>query len=230
MRILVVEDDRAIAEFLDKGLREATFSVDVVRDGRSAAAALAIGGGRGYDAVILDLMLPGRGGLEVLAGARDAGCGVPVICLTAKDTVTDRVAGLDAGADDYVVKPFSMIELLARIRAVLRRGGMSGPSVITVADLRIDPAARKVERAGRVVDLAPREYALLEYLARNAGSILTRTMILEHVWDCRYDPQTNVVDVHVNRLRRKVDDGATGPLIHTVRGVGYVLRVGNDAV
>jgi two-component system OmpR family response regulator len=223
MRVLVIEDDPAISAFLVKGLREATFAVDSAADGPAGEAMARAGG---YDLIVLDLMLPGRDGLGVLRRLRSAGQRAPVICLTARDTVGDRVAGLDAGADDYLVKPFSFAELLARIRAVLRRGsaGPGLPTVLCVADLRIDPAARTVERGRRRIDLAPREYALLEYLARNAGAILTRTMILEHVWDCNFDPQTNVVDVHINRLRRKIDDGASEPLIHTVRGVGYVLR------
>lgn len=221
MRVLVVEDDPSISGFVEKGLREAMFAVDVAADGATGEQ-LARNGS--YDLIVLDLMLPRRDGLSLLRNLRQRGLQTPVICLTAKDTVQDRVAGLDAGADDYLVKPFSIAELLARMRAVLRRGTPATMTVLQIGDLKIDPAARTVERAGRRIDLSPKEYALLEYLARNEGHILTRTMILDHVWDCRYDPQTNVVDVHINRLRRKADEGQAYPLIQTVRGVGYVLR------
>lgn len=221
MRILVVEDDPSISGFVEKGLREATFAVDVAADGATGER---LAQSECYDLIVLDLMLPQRDGLTLLRNLRERGLRTPVVCLTAKDTVQDRVAGLDAGADDYLVKPFSIAELLARIRAVLRRGMPAPMAVLRIGDLKIDPAARTVERAGRRIDLSPKEYALLEYLARNEGHILTRTMILDHVWDCRYDPQTNVVDVHINRIRRKVDEGRAYPLIHTVRGVGYVLR------
>lgn len=221
MKILVIEDDPSISAFLEKGLREAAFAVDTAANGvRGEQLART----EAYDLILLDLMLPQKSGLAVLHGLRDRGQRVPIICLTAKDTVQDRVAGLDAGADDYLVKPFSVAELLARMRAVLRRGVPAADTTIKVSDLKIDPAARSVERDGRRIDLSPKEYAVLEYLARNEGHILTRTMILQHVWDCRYDPQTNVVDVHINRLRRKVDDGHSRPLIRTVRGAGYVIR------
>jgi len=221
MRVLVIEDDVGISRFVEKGLREAAFAVDVAGDGLTGGM---LARRDAYDLVVLDLMLPQRDGLGVLRDLRRAGRAVPVICLTARDTVADRVAGLDAGADDYLVKPFSMSELLARIRAVLRRGTATASGVLVVGDLRIDPQSRTVERAGRRIELSPKEFALLEYLARNAGHPVGRTMLLEHVWDCRFDPQTNVIDVHINRLRRKVDDGAGTELIHTVRGVGYVLR------
>jgi DNA-binding response OmpR family regulator len=221
MKVLVIEDDPSISAFLERGLREAGFAVDVAANGIGGEQ-LARNGG--YDVVLLDLMLPQKSGLSVLHSLRAGGQHVPIICLTAKDTVHDRVAGLDAGADDYLVKPFSVAELLARIRAVLRRGLPVANTAMRIRDLKIDPAARTVERAGRRIDLSPKEYAVLEYLARNEGHILTRTMILQHVWDCRYDPQTNVVDVHINRLRRKIDDGYSYPLISTVRGAGYVIR------
>jgi DNA-binding response OmpR family regulator len=225
MRVLVIEDDPSISAFVEKGLREVTFAVDVAADGQSGEQFAQRGC---YDLIVMDLMLPRRDGLTVLRNLRQSGRQTPVICLTAKDTVQDRVAGLDAGADDYLVKPFSMAELLARMRAVLRRGMPAATAMFCIGDLKIDPAARTVERAGRRIDLSVKEYALLEYLARNESYILTRTMILEHVWDCRYDPQTNVVDVHINRLRRKIDDGQAYPLIHTARGVGYVLRKGSQ--
>jgi heavy metal response regulator len=221
MRVLVIEDDPSISAFLRRGLREAAFAVDIAANGVTGEQ---LARNEPYDVILLDLMLPQKSGLAILRTLRDEGRHTPVICLTAKDTVHDRVSGLDAGADDYLVKPFSVAELLARIRAVLRRGAPAANANLRIADLKINPVARIVERAGRRIDLSPKEYALLEYLARNEGHILTRTMILQHVWDCRYDPQTNVVDVHINRLRRKVDDGHANFLIHTVRGAGYVLR------
>jgi heavy metal response regulator len=221
MRVLVIEDDPSISAFLEKGLREAAFAVDVAANGVRGEQ---LARNESYDVILLDLMLPQKNGLSILRSLRYRGQQVPVICLTAKDTVQDRVAGLDAGADDYLVKPFSVAELLARIRAVLRRGIPAANTSLRIGDLKIDPAARTVERSGRRIELSPKEYAVLEYLARNEGHILTRTMILQHVWDCRYDPQTNVVDVHINRLRRKIDDGYGYPLISTVRGAGYVIR------
>jgi two-component system OmpR family response regulator len=221
MRVLVIEDDPSISAFLKKGLREAEFAVDIAANGITGEQ---LARNEAYDVILLDLMLPQKSGLSVLRTLRDEGQHTPVICLTAKDTVHDRVSGLDAGADDYLVKPFSVAELLARIRAIMRRGAPAANANLRIADLKINPVARIVERAGRRIDLSPKEYSLLEYLARNEGHILTRAMILQHVWDCRYDPQTNVVDVHINRLRRKIDDGHPNSLIHTVRGAGYVLR------
>ncbi len=221
MRALVVEDDAGIRRFLKKGLREASFAVDVADDGSVGYELARV---EKYDIIILDLMLPGREGLGILKDLRESGNDTPVICLTARDTVEDRVEGLDLGADDYVSKPFSFAELLARIRALLRRGRTVVNSPVKIADLTVDMLARSVERAGRHIDVSPREYALLEYMARHAGEVLSRTMILEHVWDMNQDPLTNVVDVHINRLRKKVDHGFEKPLIHTIRGVGYVLR------
>jgi two-component system OmpR family response regulator len=174
--------------------------------------------------IVLDLMLPGKDGFTLLRELRLQEIRTPVICLTARDTVDDRVRGLDLGADDYLTKPFSFSELLARIRALLRRGQQLTANPIVVADLQVDIVVHSVRRAGRRIDLSPREYALLEYLVRNAGEVLSRTMILERVWGISVDPMTNVVDVHINRLRRKVDQGFDPPLIHTIRGVGYVLR------
>ncbi len=221
MRALVVEDDAAIRRFLKKGLREASFAVDVADDGSVGYEMACV---ERYDIIILDLMLPGRDGLSILKDLRSSGNVTPVICLTARDAVEDRVEGLDLGADDYLSKPFSFAELLARIRALLRRGRTVVNSPIKVADLTIDLLAHSVERAGKRIDLSAREYALLEYMARHVGEVLARTMILEHVWDMNQDPLTNVVDVHINRLRKKVDHGFSQPLIHTIRGVGYVLR------
>jgi heavy metal response regulator len=221
MRVLVVEDDRRVARFVEKGLREASYAVHVAATGDEGLR-LALGGG--HDVIVLDLMLPGRDGFSVLRSLRGEGVPTPVICLTARDGVDDRIRGLDLGADDYLAKPFSFAELMARIRALLRRGPALAANTIVVDDLVIDLMGRRVKRDGRRIDLSAREFALLECLARGAGQVLTRTMLLERVWDMNQDPMTNVVDVHINRLRRKVDHGFTSPLIHTLRGVGYVLR------
>ncbi|MFH0944655.1 MAG: response regulator transcription factor [Planctomycetota bacterium] len=221
MRVLIVEDDAAIRSFLKKGLKEASFAVDVAEDGNTGSLMAHC---EPYDVIILDLMLPGKDGLTVLREIRESGSDVPVICLTARDAVDDRVRGLDYGADDYLSKPFSFTELLARIRALLRRGRKMVQSPLQIGDLTIDLLTRSVKRAGKRIDVTAREYALLECLGRHAGEVLTRTMILEHVWDMNSDPLTNVVDVHINRLRKKVDLGYENPLIHTIRGVGYVLR------
>ncbi len=221
MRALVVEDDRRISQFIEKGLREASYAVDVADDGDTGLR-MALAGGQ--DVIVLDLMLPGRDGFSILRSIRKAGVSTPVICLTARDGVDDRVRGLDLGADDYLAKPFSFTELLARLRALLRRGPALANNTVVVGDLTIDLVARRVERSGRRVDLSAREFALLECLGRSAGEVLSRTMLLDHVWDMNHDPMTNVVDVHINRLRRKIDHGFDHPLIHTIRGVGYVLR------
>ena len=221
MRVLVVEDDPGIASFVEKGLAEASCAVDVVGNGHDG---FRLGSTKPYDVLILDVMLPGRDGFDVLRELRERDVRTPVICLTARDTVADRVTGLNLGADDYLPKPFSFAELLARIHAVLRRSEGLSTKPIIVGDMTIDLLRRGVARAGKRIDLTPREFAMVEYLARNAGRVLTRTMILEHVWDLHQDPLTNVVDVHVNRLRRKVDHGFATPLLHTIRGVGYVLR------
>jgi heavy metal response regulator len=221
MRILMVEDDPGVAAFVRKGLSEASFNVDLAHNGLEG---LAWAKEKPYDLVILDLMLPGKDGLTILRDLREAKVVTPVICLTARDAVDDRVRGLNLGADDYLAKPFSFSELLARIHALLRRGPALTANPVVVDDLTIDLLNRSVQRAGKRIDLSPREFALVEYLGRNVGRVLTRTMILEHVWDMHQDPLTNVVDVHVNRLRKKVDIGFRKSLIHTIRGVGYVLR------
>jgi DNA-binding response OmpR family regulator len=221
MRVLVAEDNPDMGTRLEQGLREHGFTVDLVPDGGRAYRYAVTGV---YDLLILDRMLPGREGLDVLRGLRAAGVTAPAIFLTARGAVADRVEGLDGGADDYLVKPFSFAELLARIRVVLRRGGEPLPSTLRVADLSLDPAARVVERAGQRIDLSPKQFALLHYLMRHAGQVVSRTMIQEHVWDFDFDGLTNVVDVHINRLRNKVDRDFGRPLIHTLRGVGYVLR------
>ncbi len=221
MRVLVAEDDPGIASFVRKGLTEASCAVDVAASGHDA---FRLGCCQSYDVMILDVMLPGRDGFGILRELRERDVRTPVICLTAKDTVEDRVTGLNLGADDYLVKPFSFAELYARIHAVVRRSEGLAAKPIVVADLAIDLLRRCVTRAGKRLDLTPREFAMVEYFGRNAGRVLTRTMILEHVWDMHQDPMTNVVDVHVNRLRRKLDHGFDRPLLQTIRGVGYVLR------
>lgn len=225
MRILLVEDDSRIARFVSQALREQAYALDVSADGEDALYKASV---NDYDAVILDVMIPGRDGFEVCRELRSTGSAVPVIMLTARDAVPDRVAGLDSGADDYLTKPFEVAELLARLRALLRRGREVRPALISVADLRIDTRAHVVTRAGRRVELTAKEYALLEYLARERGRVLTRAEIAEHVWDENFDPLSNLIDVNINRLRRKVDDGFDAPLIHTRRGEGYMLAAPED--
>ena len=220
MRVLVVEDNADMGAYLGQGLREQGLAVDVVTDGCQGFDYASSGV---YDLLILDRMLPGEDGLQVLRRLRAKGIQTPAIFLTAKSAVNDRVQGLDAGADDYLVKPFSFAELLARIRVVLRRGTEVAPPVLRVGDLSLDPASRMVERAGQRIELSAKQFALLHYLMRHAGQVVSRTMIQEHVWNYEFDGLTNVVDVHINRLRNKIDKGSR-PLIHTLRGVGYVLR------
>ena len=222
MRILLVEDDETIAEFVGRGLREAGFAVDHAADGEGGLArALA----DAYDAAIVDLMLPGRDGLSVIDALRARGVRTPVLILSAKRSVDDRVRGLQAGGDDYLTKPFAFAELLARVQALIRRStGAAEPTRLSVADLSLDLLTRKVTRGDRSLDLRPREFALLEYLMRNPGKVLSKTMILSHVWGYTFDPNTNVVDVLVSRLRDKLDRPFPAKLLHTVRGVGYVLR------
>ena len=223
MRILLVEDEPDAARMLAKGLREQAYAVDLATDGDAAIYQSSI---TDYDAVVLDVMLPGADGLHVCRELRKRGSPVPVLMLTARDSVDDRIAGLDCGADDYLTKPFAFGELLARLRAVIRRGARPPvPEVILVGDLRLDTAARQVQRRGRQVPLTAREYALLEYLAHHAGSVMSRADIAEHVWDEHYDPLSNVIDVYVQRLRRKVDLPGQESLIRTRRGEGYQLRV-----
>ena len=221
MRVLVVEDNADMGVYLKQGLSEQGFAVDLVADGRAGFEYASTGV---YDLLIIDRMLPGQDGLVVLQRLRTKGVSAPAIFLTAKSAVNDRVAGLDAGADDYLVKPFSFAELMARIRVVLRRGSDPLPTVLRVADLTLDPMAHSVERAGQRIDISSKQFALLHYLMRHAGQVVSRTMIQEHVWNYDFDGLTNVVDVHINRLRNKIDRGFDRPLIHTLRGVGYVLR------
>jgi DNA-binding response OmpR family regulator len=219
MRILVVEDDRKVATFIQSGLQQEGHAVDVLPDGNVAGEqACAVD----YDAVVLDLMLPGRSGFQVLRDIRSRKAEMPVVILTAKDSIDERVAGLDGGADDYMVKPFALAELSARLRALLRRG-RPHESILHLADLEVDTVRRTVRRAGRIVDLKPKEYALLEFLMRHSDRPVTRALIIEHVWDIHFDSISNVVEVHINSLRSKIDRGFGVPLIHTVRGVGYML-------
>jgi two-component system OmpR family response regulator len=221
MRVLVVEDNADLGVYLRQGLREHGFAVDWVSDGASGFDHAATGV---YDLLILDRMLPGCDGLDLLRQLRGRALTTPALFLTARGAVGDRIEGLDAGADDYLVKPFSFAELLARIRVILRRGNEVAPAVLHVADLKLDPISRVVERAGQRIDLSAKQFTLLHYLMRHTGQVVSRTMILEHVWDFAFDGLTNVVDVHINRLRNKIDRGYHRPLIHTLRGVGYVLR------
>ena len=225
MRILLVEDEPSAARMMAKGLREQTYAVDVAQDGEGALYQANV---NDYDLIILDIMLPGKDGFEVCRELRAAGSPVPVLMVTARDTIDDRVEGLDTGADDYLTKPFEVSELLARLRALLRRGHVVRPSLITASDLVIDTRAHFVTRGGRRVELTAKEYALLEYLARERGRVLTRGEIAEHVWDENFDPLSNLIDVNINRLRRKVDDGSAAPLIHTRRGEGYMLAAPED--
>ena len=222
MKILIIEDDQATAAYLAKGLRELGHVVDSAADGRDG---LVLAAGGGHDAMIVDRMLPGLDGLGVVKTLRGAGVKAPVIFLTALGGIDDRVAGLEAGGDDYLVKPFAFAELVARLQALARRPPIS--DVVTslrVGDLELDLLERTVSRAGRRLELQPREFRLLEVLMRNAGRVVTRTMLLEQVWDFHFDPKTNIVETHISRLRAKVDRGRAVELIHTVRGAGYVIR------
>lgn len=220
MRILVVEDDARMADMLDRSLREQGYAVDLAADGEQALYQAAV---NNYDAVILDVSLPRRDGLSVAQQLRAKGSRVPVLMLTARDSVRDRVAGLDAGADDYLTKPFELDELFARLRALMRRMPELLPSEIRVADLVIDTRSQTVTRAGQPIALTTKEYAMLEFLARNAGRVVGRAELTDHVWDEHHDPLSNAIEVYVNRLRKKIDSDATPPLIHTHRGAGYRL-------
>jgi heavy metal response regulator len=221
MRVLFVEDDKSIAHFVQKGLRESYFAVDVAFDGEEG---LYLALHERYDLLILDILLPKMDGVEILKSIRERDIDTPAIFLTAKDREKDIIAGLNSGADDYIVKPFSINELLARIRAILRRVEKERATKLQVEDLTVDLNTHKVFRGGKRVDLTPKEYALLEYLMRNEGQILTRTMISESIWDYHFDSLTNVIDVHVYNLRNKIDKGFKPKLLHTIRGVGYVLE------
>ncbi len=223
-RILIVEDDRATASYVAKGLGEAGYAVEMAHDGRDGLFQASEGS---FDAILVDRMLPGIDGLAMLSAVRAAGIDTPAIMLSALGMVDDRIDGLKAGADDYLPKPFSFGELIARIEALLRRADARGAATVTtrlvVGDLHLDLASRRVTRQGRVIPLGAREFSLLEYMARNAGQVVTRTMMLEKIWNYHFDPGSNVVDVHIARLRRKIEDGFDTPLLHTVRGAGYRL-------
>ena len=222
-KILLLEDDRETAAYLARGLAEEGHNVEHVGDGREA---LFRASGGTYDLIIVDRMVPVLDGLSVVKALRAAQIATPVLTLSALASVSDRIEGLEVGSDDYLVKPFSFAELLARVNALLRRSEARPAAAdprITVGQLEIDPLARSVRRGGRKIDLKPREYLLLEYFARNEGRVVTRTMLLEQVWDYHFDPGTNVIDVHVSRLRKKLDEGFDAPMLHTVRGAGYML-------
>jgi len=220
VRVLVVEDDARLASAIARGLREHAYAVDVVGDGERAVVEAVV---NDYDAIVLDVVLPRRSGFDVVRELRARALRVPVLMLTARDAVSDRIEGLDAGADDYLVKPFEFGELLARLRALLRRAPTLLPTVVRVGDLTVDTAARRVTRGGEPVALTAKEYAMLEYLSRNAGHVVSRADITAHVWDDNHDPFSHALEVYVNRLRRKIDRDGLTPLIHTRRGAGYVL-------
>jgi two-component system copper resistance phosphate regulon response regulator CusR len=223
MRILIVEDERRLAAFLKKGFEAESMAVDVALDGNEGAN---LAREADYDAIVLDLMLPGKDGITVLREIRAAGKTTPILILSARGEVEDRIQGLNLGADDYLPKPFAFAEVLARVRALMRRPGADAErgAVIHIDDLGIDILTRKVTRAGRTIELTNKEFQVLEYLVRHKGRVLSRVLIIEHIWDMQFDGGTNIVDVVINRLRRKIDDGAQHPLIRTVRGVGYVLE------
>lgn len=221
MRILVVEDDKKVAGFIKKGMEEETYAVDVAHDGEDG---LLMGEENQYDMIILDIMLPKLNGLEVLARLRKKKVNTPVLLLTAKGEVEDKVDGLNKGADDYLTKPFAFSELLARIRVLLRRGKAEVKTVLQCNDLTLDLLSHKVKRKGVDIELTSKEYSLLEYFMRNQGKVLTRTMIAEHVWDYNFDTFTNVIDVYINHLRKKIDKPYPKKLVHTLRGVGYVMK------
>jgi heavy metal response regulator len=221
MRILVVEDERKVASFIQRGLEAEHYTVDVAHDGDTGLACALEGH---HDLLILDLMLPGRDGAAVLRELRARRHTMPILLLTARATVTDKVRGLDLGADDYLTKPFEFAELLARVRALLRRGSAAPAPTLALADLTVDPATREVARGGRRIELTAREFALLEFFLRNPGRVLSRALIAQHVWGVSFDTFTHVIDVYVNYLRRKIDADFGKKLLHTVRGAGYVLK------
>jgi len=221
MRILVVEDEKKVSSFIKRGLEEEKYEVEVANDGEEG---LRFAMEKAFDLIILDWMLPKRDGVSVLKEMRDRHKATPVLMLTAKDTVEDIVTGLDSGSDDYLTKPFAFAELLARVKALIRRSEMDRGAELRFGDLRIDPVGHKVWRGDKEIDLTAKEYALLEYFMRNPNQGLTRTMIADHVWDYTFDSFTNIIDVYVNYLRKKIDRDAPTKLIHTVRGVGYILK------
>jgi DNA-binding response OmpR family regulator len=220
MRVLLVEDEPGIAQFISQGLKEAGYATDIATDGQEG---LDYAASAEYDIIVLDIMLPQMDGLQVLRKLRSQGLKTPVLLLTARDAVEDRVRGLDAGADDYLFKPFALSELLARLRALLRRPPMQQDTILRVSDLEMDVAIREVRRAGKSINLSPREFTLLEYLMRHPRQVLTRSQITEHTWNFDFYENSNVIDVYIGYLRRKIDHGFNKPLLHTVRGVGYCL-------
>lgn len=221
MKILVVEDDRTVGQYVQRGLEEQQYHADLIDDGMEA---LRLASGGLYDLLVLDLRLPGMNGIELVRTLRDRGNTVPVLVLTAQDAVDFKVQALRAGADDYVTKPFAFDELLARVEALGRRPKQLAPPVLQVGDLELDTGTREVRRGGKLLDLTPKEYTVLEYLMRHRGRVMSRTLITEYAWDYHFDPGTNIVDVVINRIRKKIDAGRRGKLIHTVRGVGYVVK------
>jgi DNA-binding response OmpR family regulator len=226
MRILVVEDDLRLADLLARSLREKGYAVDVAGDGDSAVTQSAV---NPYDAIVLDVGLPRKSGIEVARELRRRRMSVPILMLTSRDALPDRVAGLDSGADDYLTKPFELDELHARLRALMRRMPQTVSSSLTIGDLIVDTASQHVTRAGQPIALTTKEYVMLEYLARNAGRVVGRAELCEHVWDENHDPFSNAIEVYINRLRKKVDDGFDVPMIHTRRGAGYMLAAGESA-
>ncbi|OQY20395.1 MAG: DNA-binding response regulator [Desulfobacteraceae bacterium 4572_35.1] len=221
MNILVVEDEKKVASFIQRGLEEEGFTVEIAVNGEEGSEKAE---SNHYDLILLDIMLPKKDGLTVLKELRAKEINTPVLCLTAKDSVEDIVAGLDSGSDDYLTKPFAFAELLARVKALVRRGAQDRGAEVFFADLRLDPVTHKVWRGEKEIDLTTKEYGLLEYFMRNPNQVLTRAMIAEHVWDYTFDSFTNIIDVYVNYLRKKVDKDHSKKLIHTIRGVGYVLK------
>jgi len=221
MRVLVVEDEKKLASFVRKALQAEGFAVDVLHEGNGVAAAVAA---TAFDIIVLDIMLPGRDGLSVLQQLRAQNLRTPVLLLTARGQPNERVEGLNAGADDYLPKPFVLAELIARVRALGRRGGYSQPLQLRLGDFTLDTITRSAKRDGRVIELTPREYRLLEFLLRSPGRVCSRMAIIENVWDYNFDPGTNLVDVYIKRLREKIDGDAPRKLLHTVRGVGYVMK------
>ncbi len=221
MRILVVEDEKKVGSFIKKGLEEENYAVDIAYDGEEGLTLAQI---NEYDLILLDIMLPRLDGMEVLRQIRRNGSNVPILMLTAKDSVEDIVSGLDGGSDDYLTKPFSFDELVARVRALLRRKAKEKTDLLTVGDLSLSTSTHRVKRGGREIELTAKEYALLEYFMRNPNRVLTRVLITEHVWDYHFDPSTNVIDVYVNYLRKKIDQGFEKKLIHTIRGSGYIMK------
>lgn len=228
MRFLIVEDEPRVARFITKGLREQGYAVDLAGDGEDALYKVSI---NGYDLIVLDVMLPGKNGFLVCQDLRAAGIKVPILMLTARDAVEDRIEGLDSGADDYLIKPFDFNELLARLRALLRRTKDLRPAMLKIADLTLNTADHTVSRAGKNISLTAKEYSLLEFFILRKGKIVSRDEIAEHVWDENFDPFSNVIDVYVRRLRKKIDDDFDQPLIHTRRGEGYILsaEAGSDS-